>query len=70
MYTYGCCGLTENNKILQSKYPSTKKQINFLNKINNKYSYQKKKKKEYWSGLPFPSPGDYNICCYINNAGS
>ena len=43
MYTYGCCGLTENNKILQSKYPSTKKQINFLNKINNKYSYQKKK---------------------------
>ena len=25
MYTYGCCSLTENNKILQSKYPSTKK---------------------------------------------
>ena len=55
MYTYGCCGLTENNKILQSKYPSTKKQINFLNKINNKYSYQKKKKKRIleWVAISF-----------------
>ena len=53
MYTYGCCGLTENNKILQSKYPSNKKQINFLNKINNKYSYQKKKKKNTGVGCHF-----------------
>ena len=53
MYTYGCCGLTENNKILQSKYPSTKKQINFLNKINNNYYYKKKKKKNTGVGCHF-----------------